>query len=130
MEYNATMNNTLSSYVKSADWKSEKHVPVITAPEAVKAGEPFEVEVSVGKEIPHPNTLEHHIVWAALHFVPDGSQIPVELGRVGFSAHGPVATTSPTAKFSVAVTKAGTLFATSYCNIHGLWESSAAIALQ
>ena len=129
-EYNLPMNNTLGSYVRSADWKSEKHVPVITAPETVRAGEPFEVEVAVGKEIPHPNTLEHHIVWVALHFVPEGSQVPVELGRMDFAAHGPDTATAPTAKFRVAVSKPGTLFATAYCNIHGLWESSVAIMME
>lgn len=44
----------------------EKHVPVIKAPEKVKAGEPFEVTVIVGDEVPHPNTVEHHIKWIAL----------------------------------------------------------------
>ncbi len=47
--------------VQTADWKAEKHVPVIAAPDAVKAGEKFVVELSVGKEIAHPNTTEHHI---------------------------------------------------------------------
>lgn len=119
--------NTLSSYVKTADWKGEKHVPVITSPAAVKAGESFDVEVAVGKAVPHPNTLEHHIVWAALHFVPDGSPISVEVGRMEFSAHGPETATAPTAKFRVAVAKSGIFFATAYCNIHGLWSSSAKV---
>ena len=35
--------------VQTADWKAEKHVPVIVAPDSVKAGEKFVVEVSVGK---------------------------------------------------------------------------------
>ena len=41
--------------VQKADWKSEKHVPVIDAPAKVKADEPFKISVTVGKEIPHPN---------------------------------------------------------------------------
>ena len=32
------MEKTLSDYVKTADWKAEKHVPVIAAPEIVAAG--------------------------------------------------------------------------------------------
>ena len=118
------MEQALNAFVKTADWKSEKHVPVITAPATAKAGETIEVEVAVGKEIPHPNTLEHHIVWAALHFVPDWSPVSVEIGRMEFSAHGPETATAPAAKFRVAVAKSGTLFATAYCNIHGLWSSS------
>ncbi len=112
----------LSSLIKSADWKAEKHVPAIAAPEVARAGEPFEVEVSVGKEIPHPNTLEHHIVWAALYFVADGSQLPVELARAGFSAHGPDIFAEPVLKATVRLSKPGALHAVAYCNLHGLWE--------
>ena len=118
----------LSSLIKSADWKAEKHVPAIVAPESVKAGESCEIEVSVGKEIPHPNTLEHHIAWAALYFVVDGSQLPVELARAEFRAHGPDIIAAPVLKAMVTLPKSGTLHAVAYCNIHGLWESERKIA--
>ena len=121
------MEKLLSDYVKTADWKAEKHVPVISAPATVAAGQAFEVEVSVGKEISHPNTVEHHIAWIALHFVPDGSPVSLEIGRADLSSHGPVVTTASTAKFSVQVQKGGVLYATAYCNLHGLWSSSAKI---
>ena len=123
------MENTLSSYVKTADWKAEKHVPVITAPAKVVAGQAFEVEVAVGKEIPHPNTVEHHIAWIALHFVPEGSPVSVEIGRIDLSSHGPDVATASTAKFSMQSQKGGVLYATAYCNLHGLWSSSAALSL-
>ncbi len=123
------MGKTLSEYVKTADWKSEKHVPVITAPESVKAGEAFEVEVAVGKEIPHPNTVEHHIAWIALHVVPEGSPVSVEIGRVDLSSHGPTVATGATAKFAVQLQKGGVFYATAYCNLHGLWSSSAKIVV-
>ena len=148
----------LSSLIKSADWKAEKHVPAIAAPESVKAGEPFEVEIAVGKEIPHPNTLEHHIAWAALYFVADGSQLPVELARAEFRSHGPDLFTAPILKATIALPSptpptptptstptlaptstptstptlpllSGTLHAVAYCNIHGLWESEMKIAV-
>ena len=118
------MEKTLSDYVKTADWKAEKHVPVIAAPETVAAGLTFEVEVAVGKEIPHPNTVEHHIAWIALHFVPDGSPVSVEIGRVDLSSHGPEVATGSTAKFAVQLQKGGVFYATAYCNLHGLWASS------
>ena len=123
------MEDALSSYVKTADWKSEKHVPVITLPESAKIGEAFEVEVAVGKEIPHPNTVEHHIAWIALHFVPEGSPVSVEIGRVDLSSHGPAVATASTAKFSVQLQKGGVFYATAYCNLHGLWSSSAKFAV-
>ena len=130
------MTESLSATVKTADWKAEKHVPVITAPTAAKAGEPFDVEIAVGKEIPHPNTAQHHIAWIALHFVPIGANTSIELGRVDFSAHsasmtekpGPAAT-DPYARFRIRLAVSGTLHATAYCNLHGLWTSSAPIAV-
>jgi len=39
----------LSERVQTADWKSEKHVPVIECADKVKAGEFFEVKASLGK---------------------------------------------------------------------------------
>ena len=114
----------LSSIIKSADWKAEKHVPVITFLDDFKVGEPIEVEVSVGKEIPHPNTVEHHIAWIALYYIADGSQIPVELARANFSAHGPDAFSQPVLKTTICVPKPGVISAVAYCNIHGLWQSS------
>ena len=130
------MNAPLSSTVKTADWKAEKHVPAITAPDSANAGVPFDVEIDVGREIPHPNMAQHHIVWIALHFVPEGSSTSIELGRADFSAHaaslsetpGPAAT-APSARFRVSLSVPGVLHATAYCNLHGLWTSSAPIAV-
>ena len=112
----------IANYIKSADWKTEKHVPVITVEGRFVPGQPLDVEVGVGKEIPHPNTVEHHIVWIALYHVAEGSQVPVELGRTEFCAHGSAAT-APVAKFRVTLDKPGTFRAVAYCNLHGLWES-------
>ena len=126
----------IASTIKSADWKSEKHVPVITLPGGAKPGEAFDAEVAVGKEIPHPNTAQHHICWIALHFVPDGSNTSIELGRADFSAHGASlsdapgpAATEPSARFRVRLAVPGVLHATAYCNLHGLGTSSAPIAV-
>jgi superoxide reductase len=124
--------------IQSADWKNEKHVPAIDAPEMVKAGEPFVVMVSVGKEIPHPNTTAHHIVWVDLFFKPAGDKFLYQVGRVDFAGHGASAKgpdtgpvyTHPSAAFSLTVTGPGTLVAVEHCNIHGLWESSKEIAVE
>ena len=118
---------SFANYIRSADWKVEKHVPVITVAGQSAPGQPLDVEVSVGKEIPHPNTVEHHIAWIVLYYVAEGSQLPVELGRTEFCAHGPAAT-SPVAKFRITLDKPGMLLATAYCNLHGLWDSSQRIS--
>ncbi len=124
--------------VQKADWKSEKHVPVIETPESVKAGKAFEVKVSVGKEIPHPNTTEHHIRWISLYFQPDGDKFTCQVGRFDFAAHGEStkganegpAYAEPTATATIKINKPGTLQAVSFCNIHGLWESSAPVGIK
>jgi len=117
---------------QSADWKTEKHVPVIDAPKEVKAGEVFDVKVSIGKEVAHPNTTEHHIKWIQLFFQPDGGKFPYQVGNYEFAAHGesveganqgPVYTHHSVVS-SLKIEKSGLLLATSLCNIHGLWESS------
>lgn len=122
---------------QTADWKAEKHVPVIEAPEEVKAGEPFAITLTVGKEIPHPNTTEHHIRWISLYFQGEDDKFPYQLGHVEFTAHGEAvaganqgpAYTHPQATFWVKLGKSGTLYAASYCNIHGFWQSSRPITV-
>lgn len=122
----------LSDHIQEADWKSEKHAPVINCEDSVVKGEFFEVEVSVGKEIPHPNTTEHHINWITLFFHPKGEKFSYQVGHYEFSAHGESAEganqgpvySNPVVKVSLKTDKPGTFHALSFCNIHGLWESS------
>ena len=109
--------------IRTADWKKEKHVPVIHTPHTIEAGRPAEVTVVVGEEIPHPNTPEHYIAWIELYFVPEGGTTPYPLGRAEFAAHGEVNTfTEPRAMFTVRLPSSGTLVALALCNIHGLWK--------
>lgn len=123
--------------LQSADWKKEKHVPVIDAPDAVKRGDAVKISVSVGKEITHPNTTEHHIAWAAVFFLPDGEKFPYQVGRFDFAAHGAsvqgpntsTVFTAPEVTFSLKTEKSGTIMASSYCNIHGLWQSSKSVTV-
>jgi superoxide reductase len=127
----------LKDLLQSADWKLEKHVPVIDAPSNFRKGEFTKITVSVGKEIPHPNTTEHHISWIALYFLPDGEKFPYQLARLEFSAHGESALgpntstvfTHPEATCGIKTDKSGELFAVSYCNIHGLWKSAQKITI-
>ena len=117
---------------QSADWKTEKHVPVIECPDQVKAGEPFSVKVALGKEIAHPNTTEHHIRWISVYFLPEGAKFTYEVGRFEFCAHGestdgpnqgPVYTNHEVT-MSLRISKSGTIYAAALCNIHGLWQSA------
>ncbi|MBD3413832.1 MAG: Neelaredoxin [Candidatus Aminicenantes bacterium] len=122
---------------QTADWKQEKHVPVIDAPDQVNKGEMFEVKVSIGKEVAHPNKTEHHIRWITVYFKPEEEGFPCQIGRAEFSAHGestegPDTSTVYThhaATLSFKTDKPGTIFAYSLCNIHGLWQSSKNISV-
>ena len=122
----------LSEMIQSADWKSEKHVPVIECPEVVKAGEFFAIKVTLGKAVAHPNTTEHHIRWIQIYFQPEGAKAPFQIGNFEFTAHGESLEgpnkgsvfTHHEASTSINTGKAGTLYALAYCNIHGVWQSS------
>jgi superoxide reductase len=123
---------------QEADWKKEKHVPVIESPAKVKPDEMFEVKITIGKEIPHPNTTDHHISWVSLLFKPDGEKFPYNIGRYEFLAHGSSIQgpntssiyTHPAITTSFKTSKSGVLIAASYCNIHGLWQSTKEIKIQ
>lgn len=123
---------------QTADWKTEKHVPVIEAPDSVTKGEMFQVKVSVGKEVAHPNKTEHHIRWIAVWFYPEGSKFPYQIGRADFTAHGESVDGPDTssvythheAALSFKTDKPGIIFATSLCNIHGLWQSSRRLSVK
>lgn len=115
----------LADCIQTADWKAEKHVPAITVPAEIKAGEFFTVQACVGKDIAHPNTLEHNIQWVQLFFKPEGSKFAIELGKTVFTAHGESDTfTNPCLCLNTKINTNGTFIALSYCNIHGLWEDS------
>lgn len=112
----------LTETVQSGDWKAEKHVPVIHID---KKDDGFKICAIVGEEIEHPNTFEHHIAWIKVFFQPEGEKFPVEVGSYQAAAHGEGEVfTKPHVDAYVKSSKPGKVFALSYCNIHGLWESA------
>jgi superoxide reductase len=96
------------------------HVPVITAPSKVKAGEPFTVEVSIGEEM-HPMGPTHYIEFIELNIgnEPAGMAVLNSMGYV-----------KPKVSFTVVLTKGNapggkvTLIVHDRCNIHGYWEGT------
>jgi superoxide reductase len=98
----------------------------------------IKVVVSVGKEIPHPNTTEHHIRWIELYFLPKGEKFPYHLGTFEFSAHGESVQgpnlstiyTHPYGECSFKTEKSGIILVSSYCNIHGLWQNSQELTVE
>ena len=128
----------IAELYQSADWKAEKHVPVIECSDHVKKDELFDVRVTLGKEIAHPNTTEHHIRWIQLFFKPEGDKFAYQVANCEFSAHGATVDgpnkgslyTHHGATVGAMVKKSGTLYAMSLCNIHGLWENQKAIQVK
>ena len=126
------MEEKIGSLIQEADWRKEKHVPVIDCPNEVSKDEMFDVKVGLGKEITHPNTTEHHIRWIDLYFYPDGEKFPYQIGHYEFNAHGESADgpnkstvyTHHAVTTSFKTSKPGTILALALCNIHGLWQSS------
>ena len=98
------------------------HSPVITAPEKVKAGEAFDVEVAVGKA-PHPMGPDHWIEYVQLNI---GNQ---PAGTLILRSHGYLA---PKGRFSVKLGenlkgKKISLVVQIRCNLHGIWQNSATV---
>ena len=90
----------LSAYIQQADWKTEKHVPVI---EKIDGG----YKVSVG-EVLHPMSRAHFIGFIDL--IHDGHVM----------RHYLKAGEEPVATF---ITDAKKVVARAWCNLHGLWTS-------
>jgi superoxide reductase len=93
----------------------KKHIPVISAPDEVKAGECFEVTVEVGKLLDHPNERSHYINFVDL-YCGDAFLTRLDLTPVS---------TCPVLKACVRLDKCcGPLKAFEFCNLHGTWMAS------
>jgi len=77
----------LNEQLQSADWKKES-TSHHRMRRCRRSGRVFDVKVSLGKAVAHPNTTEHHIRWISLYFHPDDEKQPIQVGHFEFSAHG------------------------------------------
>lgn len=98
----------------------EKHVPHIEAPTKVRAGEAFQVVVTVGKETAHPNTIGHHIKWVQIFVKEDGPRPVIHMATFDFAP----GYAEPRASFTLMLNESSHIIATGYCNVHGLWDNS------
>ena len=96
----------------------EKHVPAIEVSKGKGEGRADIVHVVVGKETPHPNTVEHHIAWVEVFGVKRDGQV-IDLGRSSFAP----AYTNPSIRVQLPVAEFKAFCALAYCNIHGVWEN-------
>jgi len=104
--------------------KVESHTPKISAPDKVKAGEPFTVEISVG---PHPNTVQHSIRYIEIFFKEEGRIFnPITVAKIELTPEY----AEPNVTLTLKLKKSGILYAVEYCNLHGLWEARKNIAVE
>jgi superoxide reductase len=110
-----------SETIKTArDEGKEKHVPTITLDKGHKEKKDI-VRIVVGHDVPHPNTMEHHIVWIELYGIKRDDDQVIHLGRATWA---PVYS-NPNVRFQVNQIQDFKAFqALAYCNIHGLWSGT------
>jgi superoxide reductase len=111
---------SLTKLNKPKDWAelpdmAKKHVPIIEAPEEVKAKESFNVKVKVGgiDGVEHPNTLGHWINWVELYA---GERLISKVEYAPEMCDGYVVT------LNITLNESATLRARAFCNLHGVWE--------
>ena len=80
----------------------------------------------VGKEVPHPNTIEHHIKWIQLYAKEEDGRPLAHVATLGL---GPTYA-APKVTLPVILKRSSTLYALEYCNIHGLWDNSVKVAVE
>ncbi len=111
---------SLTELNKPKDWTNltdmaKKHVPIIEAPEKVKAKEPFTVKVKVGgiDGVEHPNTLGHWINWVEFYA---GERLISKVEFAPEMCDGYVVTSN------ITLNESTKLRARAFCNLHGVWE--------
>jgi superoxide reductase len=91
-----------------ADDFTKKHTPYITA---VRDGDTVKISVEVGHEVPHPNQLDHFIMYIELY----ASMVPIARFDFAPTASNPKVTVECTLAPDTQV------MAIEHCNLHGVW---------
>lgn len=100
----------------------DKHSPFIYVDGAVKAGQPIEIKVVVGKDVAHPDDFNHYVSDVALY---DGEKKLAEAKFIAGNIAGEGKAGKQTVTFTVTLEKDASLVAHAYCTLHGVWESNA-----
>lgn len=113
MEFLNLINNNQSEGFK-------KHIPIIEIMKNHTLSTENIIKVEVGKEIKHPNLLEHSIRWISLYVTTKDNKI-IYIGKQEFepSICNPIAKYQLNSEFLNDIRM---ITAISYCNLHGLWK--------
>ncbi|MFX1295817.1 MAG: desulfoferrodoxin family protein [Promethearchaeota archaeon] len=124
----------LNEVYQRDDWEKKKYVPRIDIENGDKQ---IKNKLIIGKEIPHPNIINHHNQCIGCYSKPDGEKFAVKVGRVELATYGTsdkVTDTNnllikPTVSLMLSTEKSEPLVVTSYCKIHRLWQNSVKVKL-
>jgi superoxide reductase len=94
------------------------HVPVLTLPERVRIGRPFDLVVQIGVR-PHPMSADHRIDWIEVAL---GDQ---RVAVIDLSEH----VAYPIVRVPVIVRAGGVLSARARCTAHGVWITRRDVAV-
>ena len=112
--------NTVSQPDSMTDLE-KKHVPVITCPPTITAGEYFDVTVEVGKMLAHPNERGHFIEFIDL-YADETFLARLDLTPVN---------AAPTATFRIALNDpVEEIRSYACCNLHGTWLASQTVIVR
>ena len=122
--------DVMNKPVNATDVKSRKHIPNI---KISQEDDKYQISIAVGNGSAHPNTNMHHIAWIKVYFHPSEERFPCMIGKFDFTAHGVLDTgvnlgaiyTHPEVVCFLRTGKPGTILASSYCNVHGVWSGTA-----
>ncbi|OKY77135.1 MAG: Desulfoferredoxin [Candidatus Methanohalarchaeum thermophilum] len=114
------VNKPSTEDVEKMDDLEKKHAVIINAPDKVKKGKLFEVEVKVGEYMEHPNKPTHFIEWLELYA---GDTFLSRLNLTPQYSHYIM-------KTSIKLDHSHPLKAWAKCNLHGLWEGKKEIKVE
>jgi len=109
---------SIQTYLKTANEGKEKHLPDIQVKES-EVTDALSIKIIVGKDALHPSTPEHAIKTITLYGITNENQ----LKQIAVF-HLTEDITIPVVRVSIKKDRFKELIATSYCNLHGLWESN------
>lgn len=92
--------------------EEQRHVPVLTMPERVHAGRPFDLVVQVGVR-PHGMVENHRVEWV---------EVAVDAERVLVADLGP-SVAYPVVRVPIVMAASAELTARAHCNLHGTWRT-------
>ena len=112
-------------YLKTTKCKIQNHTPVIECPDKVEADKIFQIKLSLGNGIGHPDTNEHHICRVSLYYSDNEGKTVRQIAGIKYDSHSPNrdALSRYETTVDAKIPESGVLHAIAYCNIHGLAEA-------